>query len=46
MDESDDAERTARFIGTDHSRVFVSGAEVRDRICHIDYGLDSLLLME
>jgi len=40
MDESDDAERTARFIGTDHSRVVVSGAEVRDRICHIAYGLD------
>ena len=40
IDESDDAERTARFIGTDHSRVVVSGREVRDRICHIACGLD------
>jgi len=40
MDESDEAERTARFIGTDHSRVLVSGAEVRDRIRHIAWSLD------
>jgi asparagine synthase (glutamine-hydrolyzing) len=40
IDESSDAERTARFIGTDHSRVVVSGAEVRDRINHIAWGLD------
>jgi asparagine synthase (glutamine-hydrolysing) len=40
IDESDDAERTARFIGTDHSRVVVSGREVRERICHIARGLD------
>ena len=40
IDETDDAERTARFIGTDHSRVVVSGEEVRDRICHIASALD------
>src|SRR5690348_15362202 len=40
IDETDDAERTARFIGTDHSRVVVSGGEVRDRISHIAYALD------
>ena len=40
VDETSDAERTARFIGTDHSRVVVSGAEVRDRISHIAWGLD------
>ena len=40
IDETDDAERTARFIGTDHSRVVVSGKEVRDRISHIASGLD------
>ena len=40
IDETSDAERTARFIGTDHSRVVVSGAEVRDRISHIAYALD------
>lgn len=40
IDETDDAERTAYFIGTDHSRVVVSGKEVRDRICHIASALD------
>jgi asparagine synthase (glutamine-hydrolysing) len=40
IDETDDAERTARFIGTDHTRVVVRGAEVRDRIAHIAAGLD------
>lgn len=40
IDESDDAERTARFIGTDHSRVIVRGTDVRDRISQIAYGLD------
>lgn len=40
IDETDDAERTARFIGTDHTRVVVRGDDVRDRIRHIAYGLD------
>ncbi|MGH9844649.1 MAG: asparagine synthase (glutamine-hydrolyzing) [Blastocatellia bacterium] len=40
LDESDEAERTARFIGTDHTKVLVTGAEVRDRIEHIAWGLD------
>src|SRR4030095_14922986 len=40
VDETSDAERTARFIGTDHSRVVVSGPEVLDRISHIAWGLD------
>jgi asparagine synthase (glutamine-hydrolysing) len=40
MDETADAERTARFIGTDHTRVVVRGEDVRDRIRHIAYGLD------
>jgi asparagine synthase (glutamine-hydrolysing) len=40
MDETDEAERTARFIGTDHARVVVGGDEVRDRINHIAYALD------
>lgn len=40
MDESDEAERTARFIGTDHSKVLVSGHDVRDRIEHIAWSLD------
>jgi asparagine synthase (glutamine-hydrolysing) len=40
LDESDDAERTARHIGTDHSRVVVRGADVREHIRHIARGLD------
>lgn len=40
IDETDDAERTARYIGTDHTRVVVRGEEVRDRIEHIASGLD------
>ena len=40
IDETDDAERTARFIGTDHTRVVVRGEDVRDRILHIASSLD------
>ncbi|HLM55410.1 MAG TPA: asparagine synthase (glutamine-hydrolyzing), partial [Pyrinomonadaceae bacterium] len=40
LDETDAAERTARFIGTDHTRVVVTGRDVRDRIRHIASGLD------
>jgi asparagine synthase (glutamine-hydrolysing) len=40
MDESDDAEKTARFIGTEHSKVIVTGQDVRERICHIAAALD------
>ncbi|HEX5707140.1 MAG TPA: asparagine synthase (glutamine-hydrolyzing) [Pyrinomonadaceae bacterium] len=40
IDETDDAERTARFIGTDHTRVLVNGRDVRERIEHIARGLD------
>lgn len=40
MDETDDAERISRFIGTDHERVLVTGRDVRDRIAHIAYSLD------
>ncbi|HKN82632.1 MAG TPA: asparagine synthase-related protein, partial [Pyrinomonadaceae bacterium] len=40
IDETGGAERTARFIGADHTRVVVSGNEVRDRIRHIAYALD------
>lgn len=40
IDESDAAQRTADFIGTDHTRVVVRGQEVRDRILHIASGLD------
>ncbi|MDD1721826.1 MAG: asparagine synthase (glutamine-hydrolyzing) [Euryarchaeota archaeon] len=40
MDETDDAERIAKFIGTDHKRVLVTGKDVRDRIVHIASSLD------
>jgi len=40
IDESDDALRTARFIGTEHSKVLVTGIDVRDRIAHIASALD------
>ncbi|MEW6131441.1 MAG: asparagine synthase (glutamine-hydrolyzing) [Acidobacteriota bacterium] len=40
FDESDEAEKTARFIGTEHTRVLVRGSEVRDRIEHLAFGLD------
>jgi asparagine synthase (glutamine-hydrolysing) len=40
IDETDDAERTARHLGTDHSRVVVRSEDVRDRISQIASGLD------
>jgi asparagine synthase (glutamine-hydrolysing) len=40
MDETDDADRVARFIGTDHRRVLVTGKDVRDKITHIASSLD------
>lgn len=40
MDESGDAENTARFIGTDHARVVVKGQDVHDRIRLIAGALD------
>jgi len=40
IDETDHAEGTARFLGTDHSRVVVRGEDVRDRIRQIAFDLD------
>lgn len=40
IDETDDAEKTAAFIGTDHTRVLVTGSDVRDEIMHIAFALD------
>ncbi|MBI4849798.1 MAG: asparagine synthase (glutamine-hydrolyzing) [Nitrospirae bacterium] len=40
LDETDEAERTARFHGADHTRVSVRGTDVRDRITHFISGLD------
>jgi len=40
IDETGDAELTARFIGTDHTRVVVSGEDVRDHLNRIAFSLD------
>ena len=40
IDETSDAERVAKFIGTDHTNVIVTGREVRERIHHIVRSLD------
>jgi asparagine synthase (glutamine-hydrolysing) len=40
IDESSLAERTARYLGTNHTNVLVRGSEVRDRIQHIARSLD------
>ncbi|WP_224983683.1 asparagine synthase (glutamine-hydrolyzing) [Geomonas agri] len=40
MDETDDARRTAQFVGSDHTRVEIGGSDVRDRISHIAASLD------
>ena len=40
IDETGDAEKTARFVGTDHTRVVVTGRQVRERIHHIAAALD------
>lgn len=40
IDESKEAQRTAKFLGTDHAHVLVKGTDVRDRIQHIASALD------
>ena len=40
IDESREAQRTAKFLGTDHAHVMVKGTDVRDRIQHIASALD------
>ncbi len=40
MDETDAAGKVAAVIGTDHTRVLVTGSEVRDRISQIASALD------
>jgi len=40
IDETGDALRIAKFIGTDHSRVVVTGNDVRNKINHIVTALD------
>jgi len=40
LDETDHAEHTARYLGTDHSRVVVRGGDVRDHITRIALALD------
>ncbi len=40
IDESNDARRTAEFLGTEHHHVLVRGTDVRERIFHIASALD------
>ncbi len=40
IDESIEAEATAKYIGTDHSRVVISPQDVRDHIEKFTFGLD------
>lgn len=40
IDETDDAARVARYVGTDHTRVEVHGALVRDKFNHFISALD------
>jgi asparagine synthase (glutamine-hydrolysing) len=40
IDESGDAQRTARYLGTDHTHVLVRGTAVRERILKIASALD------
>lgn len=40
IDETDDAARASTFLGTDHTRVLVTGRDVRDRILDIAAALD------
>lgn len=40
IDETEDAQKTAAFLGTDHHHVIVRGSDVRDRILHIAAALD------
>jgi asparagine synthase (glutamine-hydrolysing) len=40
IDETDDADRVAKFIGTDHTRVLVTGQDLRDGIMRIAEALD------
>ena len=40
IDETEEARKTADFLGTDHHHVVVRGTDVRDRISHIASGLD------
>ena len=40
IDETEDARRTAEFLGTDHHHVIVSGQDVNDHLLKIASGLD------
>ncbi|MDO8754135.1 MAG: asparagine synthase C-terminal domain-containing protein, partial [Anaerolineales bacterium] len=40
IDESEDARKTAAFLGADHTHVIVRGADVKERILQIASGLD------
>ncbi len=40
LDESKEAERTARFVGADHTRIVLTGNDLLESLDHFVYGLD------
>jgi asparagine synthase (glutamine-hydrolysing) len=40
LDETDEAERMARYLGSEHTRVEVKGIDLRDRLQHVIRSLD------
>lgn len=40
IDETDEAEQTARFLGAEHTKVIVRGCDVRDDIARLITGID------
>jgi len=40
IDETDDAQKIAQHLNVNHTRVLVTGSDVRDRIRHIAFSLD------
>jgi asparagine synthase (glutamine-hydrolysing) len=40
LDESNEAAQTAKYLGTDHTHVLVTGKDVRERILHVARSLD------
>jgi asparagine synthase (glutamine-hydrolysing) len=40
LDESKEAEETARFLGADHTRVVLTGDDVKNKLDHLIYSID------
>jgi asparagine synthase (glutamine-hydrolysing) len=40
LDESREAEKTAQFLGADHTRVVITGDDLKNKLDHLIYGVD------